>query len=397
MPTGVENTGTSQASASSTARPNPSRSEGTSTALAALTHSGTAAGLDVAESQQLAHVAGDGLGAVVALLGPSPGRRGTAGSGPLDRARAGARVAPSRSGGSDRCRRRTGAPPVAPANGPRGNLPRQRLARPSPRGPMVRSPASVIAPRAGVAEIGAVQRHGPRPRAGPRAPARSRVRSGSGRRRSARRGSRVAGLRAARVYGGSSGREREHLDLDPVDPSQRLHLIADEAAERRLLRRRVHVRHDQRAHRCERIRAGRLWHHLGMPVSAADPVGGIRLRRRRLDRPPRAAGVAADRGLPVPRRHRTVPVRQPHAGGARSSSRSRSPTICWKPARSCWWSRATRPARRRSRRSSSTSPPGLDVDVIGVVAPATQLAVAGSRIGPDRAAGDAGDGRQRRL
>ena len=40
---------------------------------------------------------------------------------------------------------------------------------------------------------------------------------------------------------------------------------------------------------------------------------------------------------------------------------------------------------------------GVEIDVIGVVAPATQLAVAGSRNRPDRAAGDAGDGRQRGL
>ena len=46
IPTGVASTGTSQASASSTASPKPSRSEGTSTALAALTHSGTSAGCD---------------------------------------------------------------------------------------------------------------------------------------------------------------------------------------------------------------------------------------------------------------------------------------------------------------------------------------------------------------
>ena len=44
MPTGVASTGTSHASASSTASPKPSRSDGTSTALAALTHSGTRSG-----------------------------------------------------------------------------------------------------------------------------------------------------------------------------------------------------------------------------------------------------------------------------------------------------------------------------------------------------------------
>ncbi len=50
-------------------------------------------------------------------------------------------------------------------------------------------------------------------------------------------------------------------------------------------------------------------------------------------------------------------------------------------APSCWWSRATPPARRRWTRSRSTLRTGVEVDVIGVVAPATQLAVAGSRTG----------------
>ncbi len=44
IPTGVATTGTSQASASSTASPSPSRSDGITTALAALTHSGTSSG-----------------------------------------------------------------------------------------------------------------------------------------------------------------------------------------------------------------------------------------------------------------------------------------------------------------------------------------------------------------
>src|SRR5690348_3107129 len=47
IPTGVASTGTSHASASSTASPKPSRSDGTSTAFAALTHSGTSAGATV--------------------------------------------------------------------------------------------------------------------------------------------------------------------------------------------------------------------------------------------------------------------------------------------------------------------------------------------------------------
>ena len=53
MPTGVASTGTSQASASSTASPKPSRSEGTRTALAALIHRGTLDGVDAAQREQL--------------------------------------------------------------------------------------------------------------------------------------------------------------------------------------------------------------------------------------------------------------------------------------------------------------------------------------------------------
>ena len=68
-PTGVASTGTSQASASSTARPKPSRSDGTSTTSAALTHDGTSSGGDVPERQELRPGAlGDLAGAVGALL-----------------------------------------------------------------------------------------------------------------------------------------------------------------------------------------------------------------------------------------------------------------------------------------------------------------------------------------
>ena len=71
IPTGVARTGTSQASASSTASPNPSRSEGTSTALAALTHNGTWLGSTFSSIEQR-RVTGDGARAIVALLG-APG------------------------------------------------------------------------------------------------------------------------------------------------------------------------------------------------------------------------------------------------------------------------------------------------------------------------------------
>ena len=99
MPTGVASTGTSQASASSTARPKPSRSEGTSTALAALTHSGTRSG-STAEREQLgARPLGDRERAVMPLLGSrGVGREqqvGRSGSRPSS-----ARAARARSAGS---------------------------------------------------------------------------------------------------------------------------------------------------------------------------------------------------------------------------------------------------------------------------------------------------------
>ena len=62
--------GTSQASASSTASPKPSRSDGTRTALAALTYSGTCLRRPVAEREQR-NAAGDRERSVVALLGPA--------------------------------------------------------------------------------------------------------------------------------------------------------------------------------------------------------------------------------------------------------------------------------------------------------------------------------------
>ena len=108
----------------------------------------------------------------------------------------------------------------------------------------------------------------------------------------------------------------------------------------------------------------------------------VRLRRRRADRAARAARVAADRGLRLSRRHRAVPVRRADAGASCARSRSRSPSTCSSSARSCSSSPATQPARRRSGAlERALARGGRDVDVIGVVAPATQLAVAGSRTG----------------
>ena len=67
-PTGVASTGTSQASASSTARPKPSCSDGTRTALTAFTHSGTTSGSIPPSVNSCAPLAcASGEGAIVAL------------------------------------------------------------------------------------------------------------------------------------------------------------------------------------------------------------------------------------------------------------------------------------------------------------------------------------------
>ncbi len=93
--------------------------------------------------------------------------------------------------------------------------------------------------------------------------------------------------RRPRVGAAASGREREHLDVDPVNSTQRLDLIADEAAERRPRRGRVHVRDDQRAHRGRGERSGGAASiaggAAGVPGGAASIAGG-------------AAGVPGGRG-----------------------------------------------------------------------------------------------------
>ena len=117
MPTGVARTGTSQASASSTASPKPSRSDGTSTALAALTHRGTRSGSTRAERRAARTPAAsrERERAIVALLrtggvGGEQEVRPARGPGP-------ARRAPARGGadGSARGPRRRAAPARAAA------------------------------------------------------------------------------------------------------------------------------------------------------------------------------------------------------------------------------------------------------------------------------------------
>ena len=144
-----------------------------------------------------------------------------------------------------------------------------------------------------------------------------------------------------------------------------------------------------------------LWHHAARcPRSLEQPGRRVRLRRRRAHRAARAA-------------RRSCPnedflylgdtARFPYGERSAATSSSvrardrRAPAR--RGARSCSWSPATRRARRRSDalERMHLDARGRDVDVIGVVAPAAQLAVARQPHRPHRAAGDARDGRQRRL
>ena len=173
-------------------------------------------------------------------------------------------------------------------------------------------------------EVGAVQRDRPRARRAPRAPARPSGRSGRGRCRSARRRARRRSARRRDVGAGAArARTRTRSISTVAGAPQRLHLIARRSCRSAgSLGRRVHVGDDQRAHRSRVPRAyppdrtrGQcapvpLWHHGGHVCARRASGGRVRLRRRRPDRPARAARLAADRGLPVPRRHRALPVRR---------------------------------------------------------------------------------------
>ena len=81
--------------------------------------------------------------------------------------------------------------------------------------------------------------------------------------------------------------------------------------------------------------------------AAPPPRRGLRLRRGRPHRPARAARDAAARGLPVPRRHRALPVRRARGRGAAGLRARTSRESCWTAGRSRSSSRATRPRRRR--------------------------------------------------
>ena len=147
-------------------------------------------------------------------------------------------------------------------------------------------------------------------------------------------------------------------------------------------------------------RGGRLCEHGARALRPAAHRSDrrLRLRRRRPDGPARAARRAAAGGLPVPRRLRALSLRRPHARGAARVQ----------PADRRRAARARREAHRRrlqlgdveraGRRSPRTSRErGCGVDVIGVVGPESNLAVAQHAQRAHRRARDAGDGRQRRL
>ena len=104
-----------------------------------------------------------------------------------------------------------------------------------------------------------------------------------------------------------------------------------------------------------------------------------------------------DRGLPVPRRHGALPVRRPDPGRAPAFAIEIAEHLLEAGAKllvvACnAASSAALDALERARAGD-----GREIDVIGVVEPATQLAVAGSEDRADRAARDPGDGRERRV
>ena len=271
-PTGVASTGTSQASASSAASPKLSRSDGTSTALAALTHSGTWSGSTRPSVEQPARR----RRAASARSWRFSGRPGSAGNSRYGPSRVEperrARLRRAGSAGSGRGRRRRAGPrvrPAPPSAGPaRERLghgrdeveQRQRRERDRPRAGMARGRCRAGSPRAAARA--------------PRARARRSARSGRGRCRSASPREAAAQLRAPRARRRRRpGREREHARAStaPIRRSAST-WSRDEAPERRALGRRVHVRDDQRAHRgaasasaapsaARRRARGRLWHH----------------------------------------------------------------------------------------------------------------------------------------
>ena len=162
-PTGVESTGTSHASASSTASPNPSRSDGREHRVGGVDPQRHLRRLDAPERQQL-DVAGDRARAVVALLGPAR----VGGEQEVGAVRAQAELRAGL-GARDRreaapCRRRRGAPRSA-SGSPSAEPARAAAARPRPRGRAAAGRRCVSARERGCDEVGAVERDRVRVRA----------------------------------------------------------------------------------------------------------------------------------------------------------------------------------------------------------------------------------------
>ena len=312
IPTGVASTGTSHASASSTASPKPSRSDGTSTALAALTHSGTSSG----------------------CTSPSV----SSGTSPATAARAVEALLRARRVGGEQQAGRVGVEPE----------PRARLARAAAGGSAARStphgstatrrrvPAPATRSRASVAETVAA-RSTNRSAARLSRPLRGCARSvpwnvtTCGAPRSASAGHAVrpkcawidvealAAVAAAQLargarVGAQAGREREQLDLDAVDAA---------AAPRpgRCTKRpsagpcggRMHVRDDERAHRLRQRTRARVLSQMRLAPAQAAPE----------DSPAMSNDEKEDGGLPTDGLASTCGW---CAAGAASAGRGRSST-----------------------------------------------------------------------
>ena len=238
-------------------------------------------------------------------------------------------------------------------------------------------------------EVGAVEGDRVRVPRGPRAPATRSGRNGRGRCRSGRRGSGGAASRAARAYAPAPpGVEREQLDLDaPAIRRSACDLVADEAAERRAPGRSGTCCVTISARIAARAYPGAPDAASGtMPAMARAPRAArrrVRFRRRRAHRPARAARVAA-------RPRTTVPRATPR--GSRTASARRAELQAFAIEIADHLLDAGREAARgrvqrgqlggaRGARATTSRRRGREIDVIGVVAPATQLAVAGSRTG----------------
>ncbi len=268
----MASTGTSHASASSAARPKLSRSDGTSTALAALTYCGTWAGSTCPSASSGTSPASAERPVVALLRAVGVGREQQVRTFGLQselsarlRSRDRAEAIGGDAGGEDR----------APApQRPSRDLARERLGHgrdevePGQRRERDRA-------RAGMRKVGAVEGH--------------RMCRSSSRERGPRGQPEVsvddvvppfAAAPFSQVGGGAkvglpaSRREREDVDVDPLDPAERVDLVADEAPEGGPGRGRVHVRDDQGAHRGRGETSGpRASRARGLPGGASGTMG----------------------------------------------------------------------------------------------------------------------------